>query len=78
MRKTTMILAGAAGYVLGAKAGHERYEQIKSAAQKVTRDPRVQRRAQQAQTVVKEKAADTMHTATSKMHSSDSQSPTVV
>jgi hypothetical protein len=76
MSKMTMILAGAAGYVLGAKAGHERYEQIKSAAQKVARDPRVQHRAQQAQTVVKEKATDAAHLATDKMHSSNSSSAT--
>ncbi len=55
MNKTTMLLAGAAGYVLGTRAGRERYEQIKSAAQRVARDPRVQRKAQEAQSVVREK-----------------------
>jgi hypothetical protein len=58
MRKTTMILTGAAGYVLGARAGRERYEQIKAAAQRVARDPRVQRRAHEAQAVMKEKAGE--------------------
>lgn len=56
MRKFTMIAAGAVGYVLGAKAGRERYEQIMSGARKVARDPRVQQKTRQAGDVVKEKA----------------------
>ncbi|GAB2619842.1 hypothetical protein GCM10027270_02990 [Nocardioides ginkgobilobae] len=42
MSKLTMLAAAGVGYVLGARAGHERYEQIKTTAQKVARDPRVQ------------------------------------
>lgn len=37
-----LAAAFALGYVLGAKAGHERYEQIRSAFAKVMGDPRVQ------------------------------------
>ncbi len=69
MSKLTMLLAGAAGYVLGAKAGRERYEQIRSTAQRVARDPRVQRRAQEAQTVVKEKVSEGVDQATAKVRS---------
>ena len=37
-----MLAAAGVGYVLGARAGQERYEQIKAGAQRVARDPRVQ------------------------------------
>jgi hypothetical protein len=56
MSKLTMLAAGAIGYVLGAKAGKERYEQIKAGASKVASDPRVRRRAQEAQDAVKQNA----------------------
>jgi len=35
MRKLTILLSGAVGYVLGTRAGRERYEQIKGMASKV-------------------------------------------
>jgi hypothetical protein len=56
MRKLPLLLAAGVGYVLGAKAGRERYEQIRSQAQRFAKDPRVQRTAQQAADTVKEKA----------------------
>ena len=34
MKKLTVLVAGAAGYVLGARAGRQRYEQIASGARK--------------------------------------------
>ncbi len=44
MKLKSALLAGlAAGYVLGAKAGRERYEQIRSAARRVGDNPGVQR-----------------------------------
>ena len=45
-----------AGYVLGARAGRERYDQIAGRAQELWSDPRVQEKAGQAQQMVKEKA----------------------
>jgi hypothetical protein len=42
MRKLSHLAAFGMGYVLGAKAGQQRYEQIKSAASRVKDDPRVQ------------------------------------
>ena len=42
MRKLTLLLVFAVGYVLGAQAGRQRYEQIKNAAFKIKDDPRVQ------------------------------------
>lgn len=57
MSKLTLIAAGAAGYVLGARAGRERYEQIADGARRVMRNPRVQSARQQAQDAVSEQAA---------------------
>jgi hypothetical protein len=82
MSKTTMLLAGAAGYVLGTRAGRERYEQIKGVAQRVARDPRVQRKAQEAQSMAKQKAGEAASQAAAKVkdvagsHSADSRSAT--
>ena len=36
------LLGAAVGYVLGAKAGHERYEQLKRTYQRVSDHPAVQ------------------------------------
>jgi len=56
MRKLPLLFAAGVGYVLGARAGRERYEQIRSQAQRFAKDPRVQRTAHQAADTVKEKA----------------------
>ena len=42
MKKLTLLLAIGIGYVLGARAGRARYDQIKNLAFKVKEDPRVQ------------------------------------
>ncbi len=57
MGKLTMLAAGAAGYVLGTRAGRERYDQIAATAGKVWRDPRVQTRKDQATDVAKQAAS---------------------
>lgn len=54
MSKLTLLAAVGVGYVLGTRAGRERYEQIKTQAQKVAADPRVQS--------AKDKAVDTAAT----------------
>lgn len=46
------------GYVLGTRAGREKYEQLKSAAMKFWNDPRVQRQVDAAESFVKDKAPD--------------------
>ncbi len=56
MKKFTLLAAGAVGYVLGTRAGRERYEQIKGMVVKVKDDPRVQGKAAQAADLAKEKA----------------------
>ena len=42
MKKLTLLAAGAAGYVLGARAGRHRYEQIAAGARRSLGNPRVQ------------------------------------
>ena len=58
MKKLTVLVAGAAGYVLGARAGRQRYEQIASGARSVMGNPKVQAAKQQAQDTVVEQARD--------------------
>jgi hypothetical protein len=74
MRKMTMLVSGGIGYVLGSRAGRERYEQIRGMAMKVKGNPTVQAKAQQAADlakeaapVVKEKVADAAGAAKDKM-----------
>ncbi len=58
MKKLTLLLAAGAGYVLGTRAGRERYEQIKKTALRVKDDPRVQEKAHQAADVARETAKE--------------------
>lgn len=59
MRGRLTFLAGiAAGYVLGARAGRSRYEQIKSQADQLWHDPRVQGTVSSASTRVAETAKE--------------------
>lgn len=39
LSKTLALVAGAAGYVFGARAGRDRFEQIKEQATRVWNDP---------------------------------------
>jgi hypothetical protein len=56
MRKLLLLTAFAVGYVLGARAGRERYDQIMGTVGKVKDDPRVQERAHQAVDLAKAQA----------------------
>jgi len=57
MKGKIMLLAGGAvGYVLGTRAGRERYDQIVTQAQGVWNNPKVQEKASQAQDLAKDKA----------------------
>lgn len=56
MSRLTILAAAGAGYVLGARAGRERYEQIAANARKVMRNPKVQSARRQAQEAVAEQA----------------------
>ncbi len=54
--KITLLVGGAVGYVLGSRAGRQRYEQIKSQAQSLWTSPKVQAKKAQAQDYAKDKA----------------------
>jgi hypothetical protein len=56
--KILLVVGLGVGYVLGARAGRERYEEIKAKAQKFWNDPRVQKQVNQAEDFVKDKAPD--------------------
>ena len=59
MKGKILFVAGLGiGYVLGTRAGREKYEQLKSGAMKLWNDPRVQRQVDAAETFVKDKAPD--------------------
>lgn len=55
-KKSLTLIAGATGYVLGARAGRGRYEQIKQQADRLWSNPTVQKAAADVQDVVAEKA----------------------
>ncbi|WP_035782753.1 hypothetical protein [Arthrobacter sp. H14] len=74
MGKIVTLGAVGVGYVLGARAGRERYEQIRTQAQRVWSNPKVQRTVSQAGNaakekapLVKEKSAEAAHKATDKV-----------
>ena len=56
--KILLVVGLGVGYLLGTRAGRERYEQIKDAASKLWNDPRVQQRVDQAEDFVKDKAPE--------------------
>ena len=56
--KILLVVGLGVGYILGTRAGRERYEQIKDAAAKLWNDPRVKQRVDQAEDFVKDKAPE--------------------
>ena len=86
MKKLTLLVGVAVGYVLGTRAGRERYEQIKSGASRIAHNPKVQAAAGKAQDTVaqqaataadlaKEKAGDMASTAADKVRRESSIQP---
>jgi hypothetical protein len=68
MKGKLAVLAGVGvGYVLGTRAGRERYEQIRSGAQRLWQDPRVAEKRQQAAHVAKDQAAAAKDVVTEKV-----------
>ncbi len=58
MKKIPLLASAAVGYVLGTRAGRERYEQIKSQAERLWRKPEVQSAVDDATSYAKSTASD--------------------
>ena len=67
MKKLMVLGAGAAGYVLGARAGRERYEQITRQAQRLRNNPTVQQKVSQARHAATDVAKDAASVASTKV-----------
>jgi uncharacterized protein (UPF0333 family) len=75
MRKLPLLAAVAVGYVLGAKAGRQRYEQIRTGAKKVAENPRVQAATSRAQEAAKDAVTSAASTAADKVRRETSIQP---
>ena len=73
MGKKSLIVGAAIGYVLGARAGRKRYDQIVAQVSKLWNDPKVKSKVDQAQTA----AVDTAKSAASSAKDAVSNNPTV-
>jgi hypothetical protein len=56
--KILLVVGLGVGYVLGARAGREKYDELVARAQKFWNDPRVQKQVSNAGEFVKDKAPD--------------------
>ncbi|MCU1580212.1 MAG: YtxH protein [Rhodoglobus sp.] len=56
--KILLVVGVGIGYVLGTRAGREKYDKMKAAVEKLWNDPRVQKQVDNAQDFVKDKAPD--------------------
>ena len=71
--RTGMIVGLAAGYVLGTRAGRERYEQIRRWVHQIAGTPQVQQIAERSKDVANEagrKGIEAVHSAVSKVGTS--------
>jgi hypothetical protein len=66
--RATFIVGAAVGYVLGTKAGRERYEQIKRASRRIAENPTVQETAGLVRAQAGELAGNARHKVTDKFH----------
>lgn len=71
--KLSLLIGLGAGYVLGTKAGRERYDQMAGKAKQVWRDPRVQDKAGKVQHVAQAKAGQAGHAVQEKVSEKASQ-----
>jgi hypothetical protein len=75
MKKLPLLAAAAVGYVLGSKAGRQRYEQIRAGAKKVASNPRVQDATTKAQEAVKDTVTSAASSAADKVRRETSIQP---
>lgn len=89
MKKLTLLIGIGIGYVLGSRAGRERFEQIRSGTRKVATNPQVQAAASKAQETVaaqapvvaeavKDKASAAASAVADKVHRGDGGSTSTV
>ncbi|GGJ98896.1 hypothetical protein GCM10011583_33010 [Streptomyces camponoticapitis] len=67
MRRLTFIAGLAVGYVLGTKAGRERYEQLKKSATRISQNPAVRNAAETAALSGREYAGKAYHSVSEKV-----------
>lgn len=72
MKKLMILLAAGVGYVLGARAGRERYEELRRTFEKIKNDPQVQQKTDQAVQLVKDTAGQAAATVQDKADRHDS------
>jgi hypothetical protein len=58
MSKIMLLLAAGAGYVLGTRAGRERYEKISAQSEQLWQSPRVQKYVEEAKGLASQKARE--------------------
>jgi hypothetical protein len=56
--KILLVVGIGIGYVIGTRAGREKYDQMKATAEKLWNDPRVQKQVNNAEEFVKDKAPE--------------------
>ncbi|MEV0779470.1 YtxH domain-containing protein [Streptomyces sp. NPDC050433] len=67
MRRLTFIAGLAVGYVLGTRAGRERYEQLKQSASRISQNPAVRNAAETAAMSGREYAGKAYHSVSDKV-----------
>ncbi|MFD5893948.1 YtxH domain-containing protein [Streptomyces sp. NPDC060366] len=67
MRRLTFIAGLAVGYVLGTRAGRERYEQLKKSASRISQNPAVRNAAETAALSSREYAGKAYHSVSDKV-----------
>ncbi|MFC9744759.1 YtxH domain-containing protein [Streptomyces niveus] len=67
MRRLTFIAGLAVGYVLGTRAGRERYEQLKKSATRISQNPAVRNAAETAALSGREYAGKAYHSVSDKV-----------
>ncbi|MFF7181347.1 YtxH domain-containing protein [Streptomyces sp. NPDC008121] len=65
--KLTFVVGVALGYVIGTRAGRERYEQLKKSARDLSRNPAVRNAAESAAQTGREVAGKAMHVVSDKV-----------
>jgi hypothetical protein len=74
--KILLVVGLGVGYVLGTRAGREKYDELVAKVNKVWNDPRVQKQANNVSDFVKEKAPDVAEFVSSNVKKATTRTPT--